>query len=315
MAESKAKDDLWLPDDLHLAYDFLLEEDAAVSASAAGGRKRDSALENDNEEVIAALTRRLTMSSPHKENVLATSPQSTLYGLGRSSSFSSNNCSPDGLSTPFEQQSKGSEDALDLLYAAAGRVVGLGLGEDRGSRKPDRRHFKPSPNQFLVHQQQLQAAEFQQMRLQLLKQELAAAWRGEGGRRIDLSAAAWPALQEVHHHRSVPRSGMGAALTNGSGARRGSTGTGVFLPRHSVTPCDRKKKPSYTNVLLPSGVVQSLNHHPRGTSTYFERDVYVARSNMIQQPPPLRSSNGLSKPTAVSSSSHAHHRLPQEWTY
>ncbi|KAJ6798804.1 Uncharacterized protein M6B38_211065 [Iris pallida] len=312
MAESKAEDNSWLPDDLHLAYDFLLEDASAES------RKRVIEQENDNEEVFAALTRRLTVSTPHKENVLATSPQSTLYGLGMSSSFSSNNCSPDGLSTPFEQQPKGSGDALDLLYAAAGRVVRLGLDEDRGSRKPDRRHFKPSPNQFLVHQQ-LQAAEFQQMRLQLLKQELAAAWRGGAGRRMDLSAAAWPALQKAHQHRTVPGSVTGPALINGYGARRGSTGTGVFLPRHAGTPSDRKKKPTCSNVLLPARVVQSSNHHPRGTNTYFEQGKHInvarPRSNMIPQQPPLRRSNGLSKPTAVSSSSHAHHRLPQEWTY
>ncbi|KAJ6848680.1 uncharacterized protein M6B38_275685 [Iris pallida] len=243
MAESKAKDNSWLPDDLHLAYDFLLE-DAAASAKS---RKRVIEQDNDNEEVIAALTRRLTVSSPHKENVLATSPQSTLYGLGRSSSFSSNNCSPDGLSTPFEQQPKGSGDALDLLYAAAGRVVSLGLDEDRGSRKPDRRHFKPSPNQFLVHQQ-LQAAEFQQMRLQLLKQELAAAWRGGAGRRMDLSAAAaaWPALQKAHQHRIVPGSVTGPALINVSGARRG-----VHRHRRFSAPTRRnpKRPQKETNVL------------------------------------------------------------------
>lgn len=62
---------------------------------------------------------------------MATSPQSTLCGIG-SWSFSSNE-SPDGPSqvssppsTPFQKQ----DDALDLLYAAAGQVERLGLNSE-----------------------------------------------------------------------------------------------------------------------------------------------------------------------------------------
>ncbi|KAJ6837991.1 uncharacterized protein M6B38_322120 [Iris pallida] len=286
MAERVAKDDLWLPDELQLAYDLLLEEASAASA-AAENRKRAMEQERDDDELIASLTRRLAMSFPHKEKVMASSPQSTLFGPGRSSSFSSDNCSPDGpskvsspLSTPFEQQQRGPDDDLDLLCAAAGRVVRLGLEEDRAPRKPDPHHFKPNP---VLIQQQLQAAQFYQMRReQLLKQQLAAAWRSAAaGRRMDLSQSAWPALQKPRQQQqqTVPGSGMRAVFINGSGARRGSAGTGVFLPRHAGSRIEPKKKPSTcsTTVLLPARVVQALNLEldeagvpSRRTGAYFD---------------------------------------------
>lgn len=335
MAESVAKDDFWLPDELQLAYDLLLEE-ASAASSAAENRKRAMEPDGDDEELIATLSRRLAMSFPHKEKVMAYSPQSTLFGPGRSSSLSSNNCSPEGpssqvsspLSTPLEQQQRGSDDDLELLYAAAGRVVRLGLDEDRGPRKPDPHHFKPNP---VLIQQQLQAAHFYQMRReQLLKQQLAAAWRSAGaGRRMDLSPSAWPALQKPRQQPpTVPGSGSGmrAVFINGSGARRGSAGTGVFLPRHAGSRVEPKKKPTCsTTVLLPARVVQALNLEldgmgvpKRGTGAYFDQeDMFVSRSNITQQQQQqLRSNGGFSKPaSSVTSSSHEHHLLPQEWTY
>lgn len=95
---------------------------------------------------------------------MATSPQSTLCGFG-SWSFSSNGASPEGPSlvpsppsTPYPPQR---DEALDLLYAAAGRVARLGLNDGsfngRGLlQPPSAATLKMSARAFI--QQQLQAA-------------------------------------------------------------------------------------------------------------------------------------------------------------
>ncbi|XVF83810.1 hypothetical protein PTKIN_Ptkin16aG0522900 [Pterospermum kingtungense] len=99
---------------------------------------------SDEDEFLAGLTRRLAHSASQKLTVptlsldkneksraLASSPQSTLSGLGYWSA--SSNGSPNGPSqvpspptTPFSAQN----DTWDLIYAAAGQVAGLKLSNE-----------------------------------------------------------------------------------------------------------------------------------------------------------------------------------------
>ncbi|PIA25912.1 hypothetical protein AQUCO_10300005v1, partial [Aquilegia coerulea] len=80
---------------------------------------------------------------------------------------------------------------------------------------------------------------------------------GRCSRTLGLPPSAWPPLQQQNQNGS----GMGAVFLNGSGARRESSGTGVFIPLRmgllllnlvrSLVTCSA--------ALLPARVVQALN--------------------------------------------------------
>ncbi|ONK67682.1 uncharacterized protein A4U43_C05F2640 [Asparagus officinalis] len=195
---------------------------------------------------------------------MATSPQSTLSGLG-SWSFSSYD-SPDGPSqvssppsTPFQEK-----EGLDLLCSAAGQVERLGPNCEfsRGPLGPCHSHYlRPYSNQDLLRQRLQQARFYELRRRQLIKQQqeqefLAAVYRRPQENRARIANAVY-GVNGVHQRRQQPvsRSGMTPVLFDG--ARRRSNGTGVFLPRR--TPIEPKRQPACSPVLLPAGVVQALN--------------------------------------------------------
>ncbi|KAK6933083.1 hypothetical protein RJ641_035977 [Dillenia turbinata] len=101
----------------------------------------------------------------------------------------------------------------------------------------------------------------------------AAGGGGNNVRPLGLPQSAWPPLQ-VHHNQNPHNhnqqqlqnlsngSGMRAAFLGGSGVRRESTGTGVFLPRRygtTSTP-EPRRKPGGSTVLLPDTVVEALSN-------------------------------------------------------
>ncbi|OVA17745.1 hypothetical protein BVC80_1835g123 [Macleaya cordata] len=143
-------------------------------------------------------------------------------------------------------------------------------------------------NQGLTPQQQLQATQFHQLK----QQQNADVWGRNGKhaqtaqhhhqhlrngvasgggfsngrcvRPLGLSSSAWPPLQHQQQHQPQPQpqqpgSGMRAVFLGGSGTRRESSGTGVFLPRRIGNTSDSRKKPACSTVLLPARVVQALN--------------------------------------------------------
>ncbi|KAJ4979105.1 hypothetical protein NE237_009885 [Protea cynaroides] len=131
---------------------------------------------------------------------------------------------------------------------------------------------------------------------------------------LGLSASAWPPLQPQQQQQQVG-SGMRAVFLGGSGSRRESTGTGVFLPRRVGNPAESRKKPACSTVLVPARVVQALNLNfddigaqPLfgGGSTY-DHDARMAgsRAMFCQQNLSLRSQAAMNHEL----------RLPQEWTY
>lgn len=71
---------------------------------------------------------------------------------------------------------------------------------------------------------------------------------GCGARPLGLSQSAWPPLQQAVQQQQPPPqqpngSGMRAVFLGATGAKRESTGTGVFLPRRVNTPAEPRKKP------------------------------------------------------------------------
>ncbi|XP_020577242.1 uncharacterized protein LOC110022570 isoform X2 [Phalaenopsis equestris] len=341
MSEKMEDAEFWLPSEF-LDEDFFLEERRALVGSDNKGSYVGDSIESESEEedYIAGLTRQMAhsflddekLSTALNAKIMATSPQSTLCDTGIWTA--SNEGSPNGPSqvssppsTPFEQRK---DDAWDILYAAAGQVGRMRQNEQRISGRglliPPK---KPSPrvesqaNLYrsynpIFTQQQLQAAQFFQLKQQqLIKQQVTAAWSRQNratrnNRQPNLVTSAWPPLQ-----RQQPGSGMRAVFLNSSGTRRESTGTGVFLPRRAGNHNESRKKPSCSTVLLPAKVVQALslnledsavNHRYPGcfpcdhemASTRGNGSILLQKPHYHHQPPAL--------------SGHEI-QLPQEWTY
>ncbi|KAF8403006.1 hypothetical protein HHK36_011101 [Tetracentron sinense] len=195
-------------------------------------------------------------------------------------------------------------------------------------------------NQVLTHQQ-FQRNQFQQLKQQqLMKQQSSALLgrqvkesgtthqhqhqqqlqnsartvgygNGRCGRPLDLSSSVGPPLQ--HQQQQQTGSGMRAVFLGGSGTRRESCGTGVFLPRRIGNTSDSRKKPACSTVLLPARVVQALNLNLDDMGARFnggfvpEHGSVMARSNglLSQQRRNMRPQPAMNHEI----------RLPQEWTY
>lgn len=108
-------------------------------------------------------------------------------------------------------------------------------------------------------------------------------------------------------------SGMRAIFLNGPGSVNGSNGTGVFLPRSAIdATAQRRKKPGCSTVLVPTRVLQALEHH------FKNMESLSPSSNMHHiQNDPNGQRDGMQHKLQVSSSSNDHidRTLPQEWTY
>lgn len=206
-------------------YEFDSLDSSALSSpveSVVGSTETES---SDEDEFLAGLTRRLAHSTNPKLTVpilsldkiektggLASSPQSTLSGVGCWSG--SSNGSPNGPSqvpspptTPFDAQN----DTWNLIYAAAGQVAGLKLSNESpkytnfnyGSTalpKTQTHTFmkNSSPGLYSTHSPYIPAQPNQyHARLeQVLKPQCGAVLGSQ------VKASNWQAqLQKQHHHQ------------------------------------------------------------------------------------------------------------------
>ncbi|XP_027068035.1 uncharacterized protein [Coffea arabica] len=145
--------------------------------------------------------------------------------------------------------------------------------------------FRPDHQTHLSHQQHLKVAQFEQLRQQQMmrqqqqqqQQEAMGVWGQakfqfsqtqqmmlnsgrSGGKKPNLSMAAWPTLeQQSQRPLQHPGSGMRAVFLGNPNIKRECAGTGVFLPRRFGTPAVSRKKSGCSTVLLPDRVVQTLN--------------------------------------------------------
>ncbi|GMI87194.1 hypothetical protein like AT2G39870 [Hibiscus trionum] len=278
---------------------------------------------SDEDEFLAGFTRRLAYSASQKLTVptlsldknekngaLASSPRSTLSGLGCWSSSSNN--SPNGPSqvpspptTPFSAQN----DTWDLISAAAGQVARLKMSHERALPKPQNQALPF--NLFNGRQAQVQQQHIQGRTMSNLV----------GGRPLGLSQSCWPPLQvqsKQKQPQTHPGSAMRAVFLGGSGGvKRECAGTGVFIPRRydtSSTSPEPRKKAGCSTVLLPAKVVQALNLNFDGTNN----------SHVQPQFNPGFASNYealVARRNASLTQARRNHRqegslnLPQEWTY
>ncbi|KAK7300545.1 hypothetical protein RJT34_11391 [Clitoria ternatea] len=273
---------------------------------------------SDEEDFFAGLTRRLghtslletpklpigeKTESQEKTRGMAGSPQSTLSGIGSWSirSGGSGDGSPNGSSrvpSPTTTPFNASNDAWDLLYAAAGEVARLKMNGE-GSSKFGFQNGRvlgglPPPvvaeNAFFANQSVSQVRYQQWKQEQLLKQQCGSVW----GRQVKgnwvtqqhqpqvvqnrvrdfgydyegvkctrpLPHSAWVPTQVKHQNQRVPHFGSGSrpGLQNGSSAKRVSAGTGVFLPRqYGAPPPESRKKTSCAPVMVPAKAIHPLN--------------------------------------------------------
>lgn len=274
--------------------------------------------------------------------IMAGSPESTLNPWAASVKGSPD--APSLVSSPPSTPLEQHNDAWDLLYEAAGQVMRMRLNDDSNRsnfqglgllRKPP--VISASSNNHSagyyhtpLNQQQLQAAQFYHLKQQQLmkgKQSRArgggggsSGYGGEGryGRPLGSPSSAWPPLQNPQQ-QPQPGSGMRAVFLTDAGARKESTGTGVFLPRRVGTPTESRKKPACWTVLLPARVVQALNlnleemeaqqRYPGGF--VLDHDFLIGRAANTAFSPQKRN-HFHPQPPAVGSHDA---RLPPEWTY
>ncbi|CAA7046210.1 unnamed protein product [Microthlaspi erraticum] len=234
-----------------------------------------------------------------------------------------------------------SQATWDLYCAAAEEMAKMNIKDesyghnnqiDRGFLNLPRKHPLAAakiPNNgsaYHNHQslsyQKLQAIQFQQLKhqqmmkhhRQLLQSRCKIISNKNGGGPVGLSPSAWA--------NQLPRrdgSGMRAVFLGGHAGKRGSTGTGVFLPRsvNHTSPATSEKlnKSPPAAVLVPARVAEFLNlddsvvHPVVRSSTALNADVpWRQRSN----------NGGLSRQihSGVRSEQTVNElQLPSEWAY
>ncbi|KAK3165971.1 hypothetical protein QOZ80_1AG0039980 [Eleusine coracana subsp. coracana] len=339
-------EELWLPDEFLDDDFFSQEEKAAVAAKS----------ESDEEDGLGGLSRRLAglvsgdrdgddVPAPGKDDVMASSPQSTLCGLPASGEDSPNGVASQVSSPPSSPLEQPPADPWDLLYEAAGQVAHLRTSaipvpaknaaaarQARAVAPPAR---KPSPpradpkaiagNHYPRNQlqQQIQAARFhalKQQREQQLRAAAAVAWgmhhgeaqltAGFGGPPI-LNSAAFPPLQKPQQ-QAASAAAMRAVFLTPPGAKRECTGTGVFIPRQAGAPVVApKKKPACSSVLLPARVVQALNLNVEdlGARPAYPGGFVLDHDALVSRSNALLANQHRSAVIASEAN------LPAEWTY
>ncbi|KAK7305818.1 hypothetical protein VNO77_43730 [Canavalia gladiata] len=270
-----------------------------------------------------------------KSRGLAGSPQSTLSGIGSWSGRSgmSGDGSPNGYSrvpspstTPFGENN----DPWEVIYAAAGEVARLKINnhalqfniqDNRGV--PGHPHTNQSFDQV-----QQQVRQKQQYGASVWGRQVKPNWfRNRGcefgyeslkcSRPMPSPQSAWPSLQpnRVQHDGSGSR--VAVPVPGGTSVKRGSGGTGVFLPRHYDSPSEPRNKTGCAPVLLPAKMVHALNLNindlnascqPRFSNAFVaDYDALLARRNarLTHRRLSLRRDEAPNYEV----------RLPQEWTY
>ncbi|XP_075513091.1 uncharacterized protein LOC142548582 isoform X2 [Primulina tabacum] len=246
---------------------------------------------SDEDDYVTGLTHKLAYatlgdSSLSAENTmgwkLSSSPQSTLC-----SNVTGCECMP-GLSCVSHVSvppDVANAAAWHSLLACVERRARMRLIEETAtfnsvtptfarSRKPDTTDLSHGagfyPNQSHVPYQQLQAAQFQQLKQQLQpgsyweqekiahQQMVRNVKKNEGSGNPSMSMESWPDIQLCQPRRQRS-SGMKAVFLGKTETKSKRTGTGVFLPRNlGATPVETRKKTGCP-VLLPDRVVQALN--------------------------------------------------------
>ncbi|RID67334.1 hypothetical protein BRARA_D02418 [Brassica rapa] len=277
------------PTRLGFPTEFPYEFDSPAFTSPGDSTDESS---DDEEDFLAGLSRRLAPSTQRlpppssevKRNVAATSPQSTLSGLG---SYSTSGSRSPVLPPPSHTTSFRRDDVLDVISAAAGEVARLKLG----SYEP---HHLPRQNAAFQTDRYIQ-----QQRLLLHQMWLSSQSRIKNSEN----------LSHMKHNALVAN----AALMRqhaGTPLKRPSTGTGVFLPRRypATTPSEPIKKPVpvvNTTAMLQSKVNFDEFINVKSRQSQFDYECMLARSRLLARQGNYRAAGCLNQ----------ERRLPQDWMY
>ncbi|KAI4324438.1 hypothetical protein MLD38_029930 [Melastoma candidum] len=209
---------------------------------------------------------------------------------------------------------------LDALYQAVGKVTDMRLCQQQ-LQADQARYLQQlqqrlnhlirlhSLNPGVLHHRNQSSSHLSAMQLNHL---LALGVNGSNDAKTDtgMSSSAWSALQHAQQthlvHGNINSNGGSAGmrtvfLGSGNGARRGSTGTGVFLPRHAGASPEPKRKQGCSTVLIPAKVVQALNLNCD------EMNPTGPLNSSLNRRPDSQVDGGRGQQAVIS--------LPSEWTY
>ncbi|KAL1217808.1 hypothetical protein V5N11_009581 [Cardamine amara subsp. amara] len=313
------------PTRLGFPYEFPYEFDSPAFSpgftSPGDSTETEDESSDDEEDFLAGLTRRLAPSTQRlppplfktqeKRQVAATSPQSTLSGLGSFSNSGSR--SPTFRSPPAHTTLFRRDNAWDVISAAAGEVARLKLGSYES-------HLPRQNSESLIRRQNAAIHADQCLQQQRIIDQM---W---------LCSQPRTKLSENHYlNRGFdeevsfenPRySRNNGAVSNpswlpqhhGTPLKRPSAGTGVFLPRRypTTTPSDSLRKPVNTTAMLQTKVnSQTLNFDeftnvgPRRSQ--FDYECMLARRRLLARQGNYRAVGG--------GCLNQERRLPQDWMY
>ncbi|KAJ0705139.1 hypothetical protein HanPI659440_Chr14g0570271 [Helianthus annuus] len=272
----------WLPSDFlsgdithHPPYDF------ASSSSTES--------ESDDDDVIPGLTHRFTRSVSLQERLKVpyTIQKKRVFSVSPESTLNWNACGPTHVrsspTTPFGQPDN---DALELIYAAAGQVARMKMNAVNhavyGSRSllgaprplgPPLSHLNRNCTMFNEKQQMF----FRQQQLRDSRDRFSGgpnyptAPRFVSGRPVGVGQPAWPPYPVERRQQPGNEFGLKPVPVGSNGrsipaVKKGCAGTGVFLPRNYSNAPPETKKNQVCSAANPAGRVlaQSMNknHDP-----------------------------------------------------
>ncbi|CAL0315739.1 unnamed protein product [Lupinus luteus] len=263
----------------------------------------------------------------------------------------SSDVSPNGSSrVPSPNTTSFSNDAWDSIYAAAEQVAKLKINSEMSKiefqSRAVRSGFAPhvaahNPSTLLFTSHNLNHAhEIHQIKQeQILKHQCGSIWGRESNPNFSTyqnqlqvknkSCENWngsvkctyPMTQHACHHMQVNpqnqhvqlRSGYGSksVLNGGSGVKRGSAGTGVFLPRQYVAPHEPRKRtmPAKATHAMKLNIedLNSITQQRFANAYGADYNALLARRNAILMQQMLNLRRQEAKCYEM--------RLPQDWSY
>ncbi|KAG2325767.1 hypothetical protein Bca4012_040260 [Brassica carinata] len=294
--------EFWLPPEFLTDDDFLVEKENKESAFP----YEPSHGFGDEESFLAGLSRKMAQTTLEDDFSGAKAWGTTRCGGGF------------GCQTRVSSQAAA---AWDVYCAAAEELAMMNINGGRGGLLDHpRKHplaaaakISNDGSGFYSRQslqyQKLQAIQFHQLKQQQLMkhhhrqlaQQRVVNHRTKSTARVDLSPSAWPQRRDV--------SDMRAVFLGDRTGKRGSTGTGVFLPR-SVD--QTSPKPTLGTVLVPTRVAHALNlNEPvvhqtpiRSSANSFNDASWRQRSNNGGFSSQMMIERAVNEP-----------RLPSDWAY
>ncbi|CAH8384808.1 unnamed protein product [Eruca vesicaria subsp. sativa] len=264
---------------------------------------------DDEEDFLAGLTRRLAPSTQRlpppsfnskqeeKRKVQATSPQSTLSGLGSRSPI----LPPSQAHTSSFRR----DNAWDVISAAAGEVARLKLESSNASLNLRRQNAAFQADRYIYQQRLID-------QLWLCSQTRAKPAENHFVKRVVNEELAFENLR--HMKRNALPNATWTPQHVVTPLKRPSTGTGVFLPRRYPTTSSEpiKKSVPVNRPAMPQLKVnpsQTLNldefTNAGSRLSQFDYDCMLARSTLLPRQGNFRPVGCLNQ----------ERRLPQDWMY